>query len=221
MKKQIQILAAILVLGAFSVNAQQSQDQDPQAKKILDGVSAKNKTFKSVNIKFQYSMDNEQEDIHESQEGSLLLQGEKYKLKMSGAEIYCDGETQWNHLVESEEVQMTEPEYEEGTLSPTNIFTIYEKGFKYQYIKEEVKAGKTLQLIKLFPEDANDKPYHTINLYVDKVKKQLYSIIIVGKEGDNYTYKILALTANPPTTSADFKFDTVKNPDVEVIDLRD
>ena len=221
MSSKIKIFIAVVILSSFGVNSTQAQDQDPKAKAILDGVSAKNKTYSSVEIKFQFMMDNKQDDIHESQEGNLLLKGESYKLEMSGAVIYCDGTTQWNHLVESEEVQMTEPEYEEGTLTPTNIFTIYEKGFKYQYVKEEVKDGKTVQLIKLFPEAADDKPYHTINLFVDKVKKQLHSIVVVGKEGDDYTYKVLKLTPNPTTTALDFKFDSAKNPEVEVIDLRD
>jgi len=222
MNSQIKaILVSILLLASSLSNAQGAQDQDPKAKKILDGVSAKTETYSSLDISFLYSMDNKQDNIHESQEGNLLLKGDHYRLLIAGREIYSDGENQWTHLIDDEEVQISEAEYEEGTLSPTNIFTIYEKGFKYQYVKEEVKAGKTLQLIKLFPEAADEKSYHTINLYVDKVKKQIYSITIVGKEGDNYTYKILKLTPNITTTAADFKFDSSKHPGVEVIDLRD
>jgi len=56
---------------------------------------------------------------------------------------------------------------------------------------------------------------------VDKAKKQIHSITIVGKEGDDFTYRIIKLTPNPTTKAADFKFDSAKHPDVEVIDLRD
>ena len=219
MNAQIRLLPILLLFSFIGVNAQTAADHDPKAKEILDGVSAKTKTYTAVQIDFEYSMDNVQDDIHESQEGKLLLKGEQYKLEMSGTVIYCDGKKQWNHMVDDEEVQVTTPEYEEGALNPTNIFTIYEKGFKYQYVKEEIKDGKTLQLIKLFPEDADSKSYHTIKLYIDKAKKQIHSIVIVGKEGDNYTYKILKLTPNPPTSPSDFKFDSSKHPDVEVIDL--
>ena len=214
-------ILVLFILGTIGVNAQDLTDHDPKAKKILDGVSAKTETYSALKIVFKYSMNNIQDDIHESQEGNLLLKGEQYKLSLAGREIFSDGEIQWTHLIDDEEVQISEAAYEDGTLSPTNIFTIYEKGFKYQFVKEEVKAGKTLQLIKLFPEDADNKPYHTIKLYVDKIKKQLHSITIVGKEGDDCTYEILKLTPNPSTTAADFKFDSAKHPDVEVIDLRD
>jgi len=222
MKNTIRCLLSILfVFCCFGLRAQNQSGQDPTAKKILDAVSAKNKTYSSVRINFELLMDNKQDDIHESQEGTLLLKGNQYRLGMIGTELYCDGRTQWNHMVESEEVQIVTPEYEEGELNPTNIFTIYEKGFKYQYVKEEVKSGVTLQLIKLFPEDADAKSYHTINLYVNKVEKQIHSIVIIGKEGDDFTYRITKLTPNPATTPSDFVFNSAKHPDVEVIDLRD
>ena len=218
---KFKILPIVLIMCYLGVNGQTAGDHDPKAKAILDGVSAKTKTYTAMNIAFKYSMDNKQDNIHESQEGTLLLKGKSYRLKMAGTEMYSDGKTLWTYLVDDEEVQISEPQYEEGTLSPTNIFTIYEKGFKYQYVKEETKDGRTIQLINLFPEDADSKPYHTIKLRVDKAKKQIYSIAIIGKEGDDYTYTILKLDANPKTTLADFKIDKAKHPDVEVIDLRD
>jgi len=221
MKTFIKVLIAVVLFNPSVLSAQNTQDHDPKAKQILDAVSAKTETYSSLRITFEYTMDNKQDNIHESQEGKLLLKGKQYRLDISGREIYSDGQVQWTHLIDDEEVQISEAEYKEGTLSPTNIFTIYEKGFKYQYIKEEVKGGKTLQLIKLFPEDADSKAYHTINLRVDKAKKQIHSITVVAKEGDDYTYTILKLTPNPATTAADFKFDKAKHPDVEVIDLRD
>ena len=222
MKKKIKLFLAIIFLfGQIGVYAQGAADHDPKAKQILDGVSAKNKTYTAVKIEFLFLMDNIQDDIHESQSGTLLLKGNQYVLELSGTKLFCDGKTQWNYMVNNEEVQIVTPEYEEGELNPTNIFTIYEKGFKYQYIKEIVKDGKTLQFIKLFPEDADSKSYHTINLYVDKAKKQISSLTVVGKEGDDYTYKITKLTPNPTTTPANFRFDPSKHPDVEVIDLRD
>jgi len=222
MKNKTRIFLPILfIFCCFGLRAQSPPDHDPTAKKILDAVSAKNKTYSSVRINFELLMDNKQDNIHESQEGTLLLKGNQYQLEMSGTELYCDGRTQWNHMVENEEVQIITPEYEEGELNPTNIFTIYEKGFKYQYVKEEVEGGVTLQLIKLFPEDADAKSYHTINLYVNKAKKQIHSIAIIGKEGDDFTYRIVKLTPNPATTPSDFIFNSAKYPDVEVIDLRD
>ena len=63
-----------------------------------------------------------------------------------------------------------------------------------------------MQIINLYPVKANEKPYHTIKLSIDKSKKQIQMITIVGKEGDNYIYDIISFTANPTTKDSDFKF---------------
>lgn len=219
MKKRVFKIFSFLIIAVLTM-AQVEVNHDPKAKAILDGVSAKTKTHKAVSVSFTYSMENIKDDIYETQEGSLLLYGDRYNLKLAGQEIICDGSTLWTYIQDAEEVQVSEPEYEEGTLSPNNIFTIYEKGFKYKYIKEEQKDGRTMQIINLYPIKANEKPYHTIKLAIDKSKKQIQMITVVGKEGDNYIYDIIKFTSNPTTKDSDFKFNIVDHPGVELVDLR-
>ena len=77
-----------------------------------------------------------------------------------------------------------------------------------------------MQIIKLYPIKANEKPYHTIKLAIDKSKKQIQMITIVGKEGDNYIYDIIKFTSNPSFKESDFKFNVADHPGVEFVDLR-
>ena len=123
-------------------------------------------------------------------------------------------------IKDAEEVQINEPEYEEGSISPANIFTVYESGFKFRFHSEEEYEGRTCQIVNLYPIDANEKPYHTIRLFIDKAKNQLASIKIMGKEGDNYYYTINSFATDLELTDADFEFDPSKHPNVEVVDLR-
>ena len=77
-----------------------------------------------------------------------------------------------------------------------------------------------MQIINLYPVKANEKPYHTIKIAVDKSKKQIQTITVVGKDGDNYIYDIINFTANPKIKDSDFKFDKASHPGVELVDLR-
>ena len=197
-----------------------AQDQDPVAKDILHKLSAKTKEYTSIKATFVYSMENKKENISESQKGVLLLKGEMYKLDISGQEIISNGSTLWTFIKDADEVQVSIPEYDEGTISPSNIFTIYESGFKYKFHKEETIDGVVQQQINLYPEDANEKSYHTIRLFVDKLKMEISSICIMGKEGDDYIYTIEEFKSNISVSDSDFTFDSSKYPDVEVIDLR-
>ncbi|PCH92023.1 MAG: cell envelope biogenesis protein LolA [Bacteroidetes bacterium] len=225
MKKVSQIIMTQLVVIAgllliMSTNAYSQNDHDPKAKAILDEVSKKTKTYKAMLVNFTYIMENKKENISDSQSGELLLSGDRYRLKIAGQIIYSDGKIMWTYIEEAEEVQINEQEEDEGMISPTNIFTIYEKGFKYQFHKEEQIDGRTAQVINLYPEKPKEKSFHTIRLYVDKAKKQLFRVKIFGREGDDYIYKIDKLELNPPISDSDFTFDKAAHPKVEVIDLR-
>lgn len=221
MKTNFTLLIIALIFAnsfTFAQSAGESADmKDPKAKAVLDKLSAKNKTYTSIKASFEYILDNAADDIHESQTGSLLVSGDKYKLKIAGQEIINNGKTVWTYIADADEVQISNvsEDEEEGLVNPAQIFTIYEKGFKYKFSGEE---GNT-QTINLYPENANEKNYHTIQLLVDKTKTQITSIVIKSKDGNTYTYKLTKFEPNVATTDSDFNFDTSKVGDV--IDLRD
>ena len=110
---------------------------------------------------------------------------------------------------------------EEQYISPTTIFTLYEKGFKYKYIKEETVKGNVLQLINLFPVKPDERSYHTIRLYINKGKQQIAKIKILGKDGTQYVFDIKSFSANENIPDAKFTFNKLKYPDVDVIDMRE
>ncbi|PCJ85479.1 MAG: hypothetical protein COA57_07645 [Flavobacteriales bacterium] len=216
----------IMLIGFAFCHAQQTPDEqevpkDPEAKKILDELSAKTKTYKSIRVEFSYNLYNKDEDIDETQEGIVTMMGDKYKLEIAGQEILNNGETQWVYIKDDDEVQIDDapdPSEDEDAISPIKLFTIYEKGFKYKYFGEETKNGKTTQIIKLYPIDANKKSYHTIILNVDKTKKQFDSIQVLSKDGNKYTYMLKKFETNLGLNDSYFNFDTSKAGDV--IDLR-
>lgn len=208
-------LIAILSILFIGVNA-----QDEKAKGILDKLSKKTATYTSMEAKFEYVLTNQSEGINETQEGSLLTKGDQYHLNIAGQQIISDGSTVWTVLDEAEEVQINDvPEdgEEEDYISPTKILTLWEKGFKYKYDKISTLNGSKVDVINLFPEQADDKSFHTIKLFVNQSKLEVDQIIIKGKDGSDFTYKILEFTTNQDVEESKFKFS---NPDYDVIDLR-
>lgn len=208
---------ALITLFAFQINLANAQ-QDPKAKAILDDLSAKTKSYSTIKADFNYTLENKAEGINETQSGTIALKGDKYALKIAGQEVISDGKTVWTYLPDAEEVQITEvdPEENEGQINPSNIFTLYESGFNYKFVSE----AQSIAQINLFPTDVDEAAYHTIKLYVDKTKLQLTKIVIMGKEGDSYTYNIKGFTPNMSIPDSKFTFNTAAHPDVEVNDLR-
>ena len=114
--------------------------QDPKAKQILDELSDKTKAYTSIEAKFTNTFSSTVTDINESQSGKLYLMDDAYRLEMEGQTIICDGETNWIYLEDEEEVNITERDDEENELKPSKIFTIYEQGYKYKFVKEDQKS---------------------------------------------------------------------------------
>ena len=190
--------------------------QDQVAKDVLDKLSTTTKAYKNMTVDFDFIFKNKSQHINEKQKGTLVLQGDKFRLVMEEQTIINDGENQWIYLADMNEVQIMEHDPEEEMMSPNKLFTIYEQGYKYTYVGAQSEKGKRLQIIDLFPEESSS--FMKITLAVDAAKNQLHKITIYDKNGGTYTYLITTFKSN--TAVQPFTFNAGDYPGVEVIDLR-
>lgn len=214
---------ALVLLVAFSLGtfAQNENPKDPKAKKILDKVSATNKSYSTMYIEFDYRLVNKPNGIDEKQAGKVWIKGDRYKLMFPGIERYSDGKAVWTYLEDDDECQIsdaTTDDEEEGSISPSSLLTIYESGFNYLYGSVVSVNGKKTDMIKLFPEGGG-KPYHTIKIYVDQASSQITRIEVFGKDGNTFTYDLKTIKSNQEMNDSMFIFDTSKAGDI--VDLRD
>jgi len=61
---------------------------DPEAKKVLDGVSAKFKTFKTMKANFSLKIENASGKVEGIKTGTVLMKGVKYQVSITGQEIF-------------------------------------------------------------------------------------------------------------------------------------
>ncbi len=215
MKKLVYILFALGYLQIQVANAQ----VDKKAAAILSGVSAKYKSYKSINVDFAYTLENPSAKIKETQTGNLILSGAKYRLNIAGQEVICDGKTTWTYMKEAKEVQVNSVDANEDGIKPAEIFTMYDKGFLIKFVNESQVGAKLMQNLELTPTDKS-KAFFKIKLTVDKSAKQLVKSIIFDKNGNRYTYVIKNFNANTAVSQSTFTYDAKKYPGVELVDLR-
>ena len=218
MKKIYFLLAFGITL--FTASAQTSTKNDPDAKKILDKVSAKFKTFKSPQAAFSYQVENAQGKVLSTKKGTVRMRGNKYHVSMSGLEIFSDGRTSWSYDKSANEVTVNGVEGSGNNMTPQKLFTnFYDKDFLYKLNGEKKVGGKKVQEIEMTPIDKT-RPFHKVYVYVDKDANTIYSTKFLEKSGNRYSYTINSLKPNAAVSDADFAFDKKKYPGVEVVDLR-
>lgn len=195
---------------------------DPEAQRILNAVSKKYQSYSTVKIDFAIKAINHQQQVTINDKGSLLLEpkSNKYRIAMQDQEMISDGKAQWTVLKEEQEVQLTAVNNEEvESLTPTNIFTFYRKGFEYILGQDEKVNNQTLSVIDLTPEDSK-KQFFKVRLRVNKSISQIYDATVFDKSGARYTYSILKLTPNQQFAAKTFIFDKGDYPGMELVDLR-
>jgi outer membrane lipoprotein-sorting protein len=193
---------------------------DPAAKVILDNVSAKFKTYKTVTAHFTLSITDAGGKIEGVKKGTVYMKGSKYRVNISGQEIYSDGDNIWTYDQSSNEVQITKFDPTANTITPQKMFTnFYDKDFLYKLNGVTKKSGKTIQEIELTPIDKT-KTFYKVLVGIDKNSKNIISTKVFEKNGNRYIYTIMDMRVNSNIPESLFVFNIKNYPKVEVVDLR-
>ncbi len=191
------------------------QGKDQKASALLDQVSAKAKTHKSIKVDFTYSMVNQKAKIREEKSGTLLISGDRYRMNVAGQTVISDGTTVWTYLKESNEVQINTLDNKDDAMTPSKLLTSYNANYKAKMLKG---TDENTAVVELTPNAG--KNFTKALLGIDKVKKQVKTFTLYDKSGNMFTYTIKNYVTDTPVTPADFVFDSKKFPGVEVIDMR-
>jgi outer membrane lipoprotein carrier protein len=219
MKRTITLLSFVTctLIGFAQTNPTKS---DPEAKKLLDAVSAKFKTYSSPQASFTYKVENGQGKALSTKKGTVTMKGNKFHVSMDGMEIFSDGKTIWNYDKSANEVTVNNVSEGGAAMTPQKMFSnFYDKDFYYKLNGTKSEAGKSLSEIELTPSDKT-RPYHKVYVLVDKAANTIYSARFLEKSGGRYSYTINSLRPTAAATDADFAFNKSKYPGVEVVDLR-
>ena len=207
-------------LSFLSVLAMAQTKSDPAAKAILDAVSAKFKTFTTVEASFSYKVENAAGKALSTKTGSIKMKGTKYRVSFSGQEIFCNGTTVWNYDKAANEVTISNLDASSGMITPQKLFTnFYDKDFLYLLNGEKKVGNKIIQEIEMTPVDKS-KPFHKVYVQVDKAAKTIYSTKVLENAGNRYSYTVTTMKTNSPLADNVFSFDKKKYPGVEEVDLR-
>lgn len=197
---------------------------DEKSKAILKSVSETHQAYKDISITFDYTLENKDAKLNDTRSGSLVLLKNKFRLQLMGQDIYSDGKVVWYVMKEDQEVHVKSIEEfkEETELDPANIFNQYENGYKSKFQAEEIKDGKMLNLVDLFPEDPGKKPYSRIRMGINKSNNHIEFSKTFGKDGTNYTLDVKSMKTDSGVSSDDFVFNLAKfeTEGYDVVDFR-
>lgn len=204
----------ILALFAFFITVC-TFAQDKRAEAILDQMSKKYQNMKTFSATFTYGADGRR-----ATRGSIITNGTKFKLNMAGQEIMNNGKEIYTFMPDVNEVNITEFDPgQDNMFSPSNIYNIYKKGYKYTFKGESKVGNQTYETVELTPVKKNDN-ISKVQLVVNKRDRSIKSWKIWDGRGRATSFNVTKFTPNVSAPVSLFTFDTKKHPGVEVVDLR-
>lgn len=210
MNLRILAMVAPQVLFFFSSMAQ----TDAGAKKILDGVSAKIKTFKAVTADFTLKSISSKGKGNGDKKGTVSLKGHKYVMKQGKVEIICDGKKIYNYDGQKT-ITVSDVSDENATLSPEILLSnFYDKDYNYKLITSK----GIFHEIELIPNDKR-KNLRKVNIFIDKKKNFITKADILDKSNNTIELSITNTNTDAKLDDKLFNFAKSKYPaDVEVLD---
>lgn len=181
--------------------------QDIKAKSILDKAASVYHQANGIRL-----------DFEGSQKGCLLLKESCFYLNCAGVRSWFDGKTQWSYVEDTEEVTISTPTEEEiQSINPYSLITSYEKAFHYRYAGVNKRNRKQVQEIVLTPK--NHGEIQSITLSISTTYEPVY-IGILLTNGSRQEFNIISYQTHQNLDISDFRFDTKKYPDADIIDMR-
>ena len=206
------------MFGAFCVMALTPVlSQDPDL--LLGDLSEKAKTYTAYEIAYTSTLVDLKNDFELTQEGSVQIEGDRFHLDLGDYVIYCDGESVWTFEPEMNECYLDDMETmrEEG-MDPSQLFTVWEEDFRREWMGRAQIGDKDCAHVNLYAGE--DKPYHTLQLFIDDTALEIVRIVMKGREGSDVTYTVTSFSTSLEVKPGMFTFPADKHPGVDLIDNR-
>ncbi|MGB0425080.1 MAG: LolA family protein, partial [Flavobacteriales bacterium] len=185
------------------------------AEEVLGELSQKAKSYTSIKASYTSRLIDNISGVDIPSKGTVTTKGEKYRLDTGDYLIISDGETMWTYQKEHNEVSIDylEDMGDDG-IDPSKFFTLWEKDFT-STMKGEINIdGIDCYEIYLYPTEPEEKSFHTIKMFVDKKKMEVYKLDVKGRDGTDVTYKVKTFETDGSVGDSIFKFSESEFPGV-------
>ena len=196
------IILWIWALLPYCLHAQ----TDAKAEEVLDKAFSIWKADSGIRAEFEGT-----------ENGVLLLKGDKFHLSNGNIESWYDGEAQWSYVADTEEVNISHPTPEElQSINPYHILMRYKTDFHYIYKGSQTRNGVKGHEIILTPKGSTQD---VIRLFISNTFQPLG----IKMEHNGQTVSEINVTryqTNQKFGEQTFRFNKLLYPNAEIIDLR-
>lgn len=205
------LIAIVALLATTTATAQ-------TAKQVLDKTATKLKSSGGLQASFTATSFNGTTEAG-STNGTICVQGNKFKLTAGNGTTWFNGKTQWSLLKGNDEVYISTPTAAElQSVNPYTFINLYQSGYKLS-MKSSTYGGKACYEVTMNAQSKKS----SINRMVVLIDKSSYipqNIRIKQSNGNWVRLRVSSLSTGKQWNSSFFEFSKKDYPQVQLIDLR-
>lgn len=200
-----------IILFIFGFHAFGISQENSDAELLLNKVSENIKSYENIYINYAYTLQNLEEDINQTNNGSFVTENDSWRFEMLGVTRIFDGEKLYSISPDDEEVTISSQDPEdETTITPNQMLYFYEDGYYFEMDESRLIGNgqfrKKIQYVKLIPKDSEAEIKYIL-LGIDTEFNQIYEVIETGKNETVTTISIVDFEFNLPLDANLFVFD--------------
>jgi outer membrane lipoprotein carrier protein len=202
------LLVALVALPVFSAGQAAAQDRSYD---VLARLRASYSSMDALRAEFT------QEVGGARLEGTLLLQGDRYRIETPDQVLVTDGATAWAYSKDDRQVLINDAVEDVTAFSPSAFFTRYPDRFDVQVTGSETVSGARHDVLRLTPRDSGAQ-VREVTLYVRATDSIPTRVRVVDGNGTTLVFDLRNIERNPRLPADAFRF--VPPAGAEVVDLR-
>jgi len=189
---------------------------DAKSQEILRKVSKLYQGYKTITASFTITTSAVNKKPLVSK-GTVWIKGNKFKLNYANQEIYCNGSTIWTYNPDDQEVTLEDYKKRDNSITPNEIFTVYNKGYKSKYEGPTTEGNRVQDVIRLVPKKKANYAY--LKLEIDNSNYKINKVIQHYKNGTEVSIELNKLTPNTALKDDFFQWTEAGHDGVVVVDL--
>ncbi|MDR1725742.1 MAG: outer membrane lipoprotein carrier protein LolA [Bacteroidales bacterium] len=189
---------------------------DHNAEKIIKNITEKLSADTPISFNFMFKV-KQTDKVTQSEKGSFLSNGNKFKIITDNFEDYSDGQTLWHYLKTTNEVEISDASEGGSMFNFSNMITSYLKDYRPKLIREETREKIAYNVLDLSPI----KRGNVLKVRIIAVKStNRISEMIIYTADNVYSYTLSNYKTKQKTSAIDFTFPLKEHPNVQQVDLR-
>ena len=209
------LLSRLLLVAIFLTIGDQATAQD--ADDVFDRLKDKYDSIESLRAEFSQTMSSSYMDEEATSRGTLVVQGERYRVETEGQTLVTDGDVTWVYMPSQNQVLINDYNEDEQTFSISEFLFDYEENYDASEVALTQLGGKRHFVLTLTPKK-DDAFFTEATLSVRESDNVITRLQVVDVNGTTMIFNLENIQLNPSLQENTFSFTPPKG--TEVIDLR-